>query len=277
MDKLFSWLLTAALACAWTVPAAAQSNADQLLLEIKVALFDQHWQEALGKARRLQSEFPNDRRKSQAIYYEADALQGLERRSESLQRFEAAMQAGLNDTLQEQARLSIIDLAVELWQQGDKTYIGRVLDELGKDNRRTRYYAALRLSYVNDRSVARRAVPVLREILEDEDEEDLRNRATLALLRIDPRLSPSNGGSSAGTKGSRLRIKIEADGEEVVSLSLPLSLARALFQAIPREAKEEMERNGIADADKLLEELMASKTNVLEFRSRDGYFRIWIE
>ncbi|HSR66770.1 MAG TPA: hypothetical protein VLU25_02420 [Acidobacteriota bacterium] len=277
MDKVLSLLLTAALVCALAASAAAQSDADQLLLEIKVALFDQNWEEALGKARRLQRDFPDDRRKAHAIYYEADALQGLERRAESLRRFEAARQAGLNDTLEEQARLSIIDLAVELWQQGDTDYIGRALDELGKDNRRTRYYAALRLSYVDDKSVASRAVPVLREILEKEADEDLRNRATLALLRIDPRLSPSNSGSSAGTQGRRLRIKIEADGEEVVSLSLPLSLARALFQAIPRDAKDELERNGIGDAEKLLEELLESKTNVLEFRSSDRYFRIWIE
>ncbi|HSR52215.1 MAG TPA: hypothetical protein VLV83_15420 [Acidobacteriota bacterium] len=260
----------------FTTPAA-QANAEELLAEIKLALFDRKWREARDNARRLQDRFPNDRRFAQAVYYEAEALKGLERREDALKRYEAALESrgdGLNSTLREEANLSVIDLAVELWQQGERAYIGRVLQSLGDANPRVRYFSALRLSYVDDKDLARRSVPVLNEI-RDREEGEIRDRAYLALLRIDPRLVRSDRGEDSG-KGL-LRITMEADGEEMLSLSFPLSLARALLHAIPREAKEELRRNGIENADQLLEELMNSRAKVLEFRSSEGHFRIWIE
>ena len=263
---------------------AQQPSAENLLREIKLALFDSRWDQALESARRLQSRFPDSPLAGQALFYEAQALENKGSQAEALRKYDRFVDRPqtAGSLLVQQAQLSIINLAVELYRQGDKSWIGRTRQALSSRDQALRYYAALRLSAVADKGEARRAVPVLREILGNEQEADLRNRAILALLRIDPKLAGeqnrrgSSGKGRAGA-GQRLNLEIVAEGEATVSLSFPLSMARWMIDAIPRDALRELEREGI-DARNLIEELQrAGGLNIVEVRSKDALFRIWID
>ncbi|MEE8587455.1 MAG: hypothetical protein V3T83_21670 [Acidobacteriota bacterium] len=263
---------------------AQQPSAENLLREIKLALFDSRWDQALDSARRLQSRFPDSPLAGQALFYEAQALESKGSQAEALRKYDrfADRSRTAGSLLVQQAQLSIINLAVELYRQGDKSWIGRARKALSSRDQALRYYAALRMSAVPDKGEARRAVPVLREILGNEQDADLRNRALLALLRIDPKLAEeqSRRGSSGRGRarpGQRLNLEIVAEGEATISLSFPLSMARWLIDAIPRDALRELEREGI-DARNLIEELQrAGGHNIVEVRSKDALFRIWID
>ncbi len=263
---------------------AQQPSAQKLMRDIKLALFDSRWDEALQSARRLQSRFPDSPLAGQALYYEAKALESKGSLAEAVRKYDrfADQPRDAGSLLLQQARLSIINLAVELYRQGDKSWIRRTRQALSSRDQALRYYAALRLSAVPDKSESGRAVPVLREILGNEPDADLRDRAILALMRIDPKLAEGQnrrGGSArrrAGV-GQRLNLEIVAEGEATVSLSFPLSMARWLVDSIPRDALRELEEEGI-DARNLIDELQrAGGQNIVEVRSKDALFRIWID
>lgn len=263
---------------------AQQPSADDLLREIKLALFDSQWEKALDSARRLQASFPDSPLSAQALYYEAQALENQGEPAEAIRKYDSFVDhpRGAGSLLVQQAQLSIINLAVDRYRQGDKSWIGRVRRALSSRDQALRYYAGLRLSAVPDKGEARRAVPVLREILAKEKDAELRDRAILALLRIDPKLAEeqnrrNSSGRRQASSGQTLNLEIVAEGEATVSMSFPLSMARWLVDAIPADALRELEDEGI-DARNLIEELQkAGGRNIVEVRSKDALFRIWID
>lgn len=281
-------ILAAMAAVLMLLPAgrveALQPSPEDLLREVKLALFDSQWQKALDSARRLQADFPDSSLAAQALYYEAQALENQGAQAEAIRKYDRFTDrpGSAGSLLVQQAQLSIINLAVELYRQGDKSWIGRVREALSSREQALRYYAALRLSAVPDKGEARRAVPVLREILAKEQDADLRDRAILALLRIDPKLAEEQsrqGGSGrrSSPSGQTLNLEIIAEGEATVSMSFPLSMARWLVDAIPADALDELKQEGI-DPRNLIEELQkAGGRNIVEVRSKDALFRIWIQ
>ena len=152
----------------------------------------------------------------------------------------------------------------------------RYLD--GRD-KALRYFSALKISYISDKGVCGKAVPVLKEILRSEEDEELRNRASIALLRCDPKLAqdPDLNAVRSSRRGPNrsIRVVVIEEGVEVAKLNLPLSLARAISQLIPDEARRELRREGI-DPENLVEELMRMR-DILEVKTQDGLLRIWIE
>jgi hypothetical protein len=177
-----------------------------------------------------------------------------------------------------EARSSAIRLTVELHRSGGKGYLDRALRTLREPDRDLSFLAALQLSRLPEEAVRRRAVPVLQRELRETADPEVRNQASLALLRIDPRLL--EGGAEREPQGRRgssvrsLRLVIAGDGEEL-RLALPISLARLLLSSLPDSAREDLRRGGI-EADNLVEEL-SKAGEILEIKTSDGLIRIWIE
>ncbi len=274
-----SWvrrLLAAALLAGAFASAVAQDEADRLLDAIKLALFDRDWQTALDQSRSLQQGFPDSVHAGEAIYFEAQALERLGRLKDALDRYQQLVRRprGVGELHLGQAHLSSVSIAVDLCRQGDCSRLSIAEDALSSSDKGRRYYAALRLSFVPVKSRARRAVPVLREILRAEGDDEIRNRANLALLRIDPKLVERQA-AQLGIAGRTLNLEVFDKDDLIVDLVLPLSLADFLVDVIPDEALDDLRKEGLDPRD-LVRSIERSPQRILTIRANDFLFRIWI-
>jgi hypothetical protein len=150
---------------------------------------------------------------------------------------------------------------------------------LSSSNRAVRYYAAIQLSFVEDRRAKQRALPVLKEILKESRDDELRDRAKLAVLRIDPDAYEEYGEQNEDSRVRVMYIRIYKRGADqpVLKLNIPWALADLAFSAISEEDKASLRRKGY-DLDRILRQLADMQGEVLEINDESGgvTFRIWI-
>ncbi len=139
-----------------------------------------------------------------------------------------------------------------------------------------RYYAAVKMSYVDNKRRAEIALPVLKKILKEENDGELRDRAKLAILRIDPEGLNDFTQDRYEPQISIFSIEVIKEGVISFSLNIPWSLADLAFGAIPEEEKALMKREGY-DLDKIIQELTRFKGNVIEFRNNGTIVRLWVK
>lgn len=272
---MFSVLLLQALL--WPVTVEAQS-AEELMRTAKLAIFDQNWQDALTTLRRLQSEYPRSPVALQSQFYEARVLENLGNEEQAIRTYEEFLSDSSQDsTLARDARSSIVKLSTRLYRAGNTRYIDRTIEALNSPDQELRFLAAVQLSYIRDPDINRKAVPILQAARSRRGSAEVENQATLALLRIDPKLLEAGEKPAPPDKGRRtLSVAILVDGEETFKLSFPLSLARMLFSALPDDAKEDLNEEGL-NPENILQQL-ESGNEIIEVRSSDGeVFRLWIE
>jgi len=261
--------------------AAAQTGADEKLFQdAKILLFDEKWDAARQKLDEILREYPSSALIHQAHFYKAKCLakQGGHP-SEALDAYEAYLAGRDRDpSLAEEADTSVIDLASELYARGDKSSVAKIVDRLGSANRVVRYYAAFKLSSVADKSASEKAVPVLRRIVEEERDADLRDRARVALLRISPDAlkQVEEDRDPSGGRMLKIRVTVRGSREPEISLNLPWALADLALRAIPEEDRTSLKSQGY-DLDKIIDQLTKSKESLIEIRSQDRTIKIWIE
>lgn len=270
-------LMFLALLC---IRAAPQDRPDEALFrDAKILIFDKNWDEALSRLNRLMKDYPESDWFSQALFYKGRCLQ--EKPGEARAAFRAYREylrrSDRNASLAEESEIAIIDLAYEMFENGETSMGKEIERRLNSSNRVVRYYAAFKLSYVEDQIAARRSVPVLKAILEQEDDAELRDRAKIALLRIDPEELEAVEGTS-GNRAKILKIRVFRKGMKrpELSLDIPWALADLALSAIPAEEREEMREEGY-DLDKIIRELTEVKGNIISIQSDEKLFKIWIE
>jgi hypothetical protein len=256
-------------------PLLAQGDDAALLRQAKISMFDQQWESALNGLRELQSRFPNSALIPQALFYEALALEKSARKEPAILKYRQFLnRAGNLTALKENARRSMVELSVQLYREGNRQHIQQALDAVKGPDSSLRNFAAIQLSYISDAEIAEQAVPALRQIAETTDDPELRNQATLALLRINPSLlRPEPSRPTPPGKLLRLQI-IEGEGTRV-EMNFPLSLAQLLINALPENARLQLREKGI-EADSLMRDLQRSG-NVLDIQADSTRIRIWIE
>jgi hypothetical protein len=171
---------------------------------------------------------------------------------------------------------------VKLAKAGKTRHAAVALDALADPNRTVRYFAALQLASLGPEA-GKAAVPVLREILAEERDEDLRERAKLALLRVD-RQSLASEASPAprarGREASWVRVRIYEKGASrpQVSINLPVALADLVFKSLPDDAIADLRREGY-DARTFWERLkQTGPAEILTIEGKDGErIQVWIE
>ena len=144
-----------------------------------------------------------------------------------------------------------------------------------------RYYAAYEMSYIVDKEIALQAVPVLQFILQEEDDDRLRDRAKIALLRIDPDIVREMEEESAVFFHDRLlKISVHKIGKKNPEffISIPWSLADLVFSVIPEQSRISMRKQGV-NIDKIVSDLTKLKGSVFEIKDDEEgiVIRIWIE
>ena len=275
---LLIWLI---LGCCLTAASPAFGSADDLLQEAKLAMFDGRWSEALEKLRSLRTDpTANEPLRTNALFYEARALEKLNRRDEALPIYEAFLSRNQTESaLSHEARFSTVRLAVELYRSGNRRFVDRAVGALTSQDKSLRLMAAIQLSYVADHRLKRMAVPILLDAIEDSADPEALNQATLALLRIDPTLLEKKDGRQENqpgrSQGRSLHVTFQGPGGESFRLNLPVSLARLVLTSLPDEARASLEEKGV-QLDKLVEELSLS-VEVVEIKTEDGLVRIWID
>ncbi|HXK12570.1 MAG TPA: hypothetical protein VMT70_23240, partial [Vicinamibacteria bacterium] len=233
--------LAALLVAALLLPDAAWALADaEKLRTAKALFFDRQYSEAREAWQAVRTSGGADAQA--ALYWIARCSESLKESERALAEYDAYVAARPPDhTLVEEAKTSRVALAVNLAKAGKTRYVGVALEGLSDPSRTVRYFAALQMASLGP-DVGRPAVPVLREILAQEKDQDLVERAKLALLRLDPsalapEASPERAPRSKGRarEASWVRVRIYDPGASrpKVSINLPVALADLVFKSLP--------------------------------------------
>jgi tetratricopeptide (TPR) repeat protein len=280
-------LLAALLACCLG-SGIAQSAGDQTLFnDGKILIFDKNWPGARNVFERVIQEYPRSALVPQAYYYIARCYQFQGNQNEALKAYEIFLQKFPNEPfLPAEARNAVVELAASLFEKGDRTYRNQLESSLKSPNREVRYFAAIRCSQIKDSVLASMSVPVLKEIIAKETEEDLVNRARIALLRLDPAAltrkaeatpEPKKRKAKSDSRMFHLVVSQKGVPEPIVELNIPVSLAQLAVSALDESAREEMRKKGF-DVDNIWEDLKRlGPANILTFRDKENTVKIWIQ
>lgn len=277
-------IMALVIAAATIIAGFAQAGKDQALFnDAKILIFDKKWDEARGAFQRVIREYPSSPIVPQAYYYIARCFQFQGRQEDALQQYESFLKRYPNEPfLPAEARNAIVELAATLHEKGNHAYRDRLVSSLSDPDKAVRYFAAIRSSQLKDRYLASMAVPVLKEIAGKESEQDLVDRARIALLRLEPEALPPPAPESkkraarGDTKMFHLVVSRKGVAEPIVELNIPISLAQMAVSALDESAKREMRKRGI-DVDNIWEELnRLGHTNILTFRDGENLIKLWI-
>jgi len=265
---LLSWLFSGIL--------AAQTGQDAFE-KAKVLIFDKQWAAALKELDKVIVNHADGRYYASALFYRGKCQEELGAKKQALESYEIFVKASGSSNLAEEARISIIDLAAALYREGEKNYLQKMLEPLGLENKVVSYYAAFKLSYLPDRKIAGRALPVLQAILDREKDEELRDRAKIAVMRIDPARLREMAGPQRSAAGKMLKIRIlnKTDKKESVSLNIPLALADLALKSLDAEQKRALQKEGY-NLDKILEQLTGKGMKV-DIKDEDSVIQLWVE
>ena len=255
----------------------AAEPGDELFEKAKTLIFDKQWADALKNLDEVIARYADGRYYATALFYRGKCQEELGARKPALESYEKFVAIAPGSNLAEEALVSIIDLAAGLYQAGEKSYLQKILALLGNENKVVSYYAAFKLSYLPDRGGAARALPVLQGILDKEKDEELRDRAKIAIMRIDPARLKGTDHRGGGLAGKMLKIRIvEKDNPDgKVSLSIPLALADLALKSLGAEEKQALKKEGY-NIDQLLEQLI-DKGMKIDIQDEGNVIQIWIE
>lgn len=266
------------------IGAAGQATPEERLFErAKGLFFDGKWEDAQETFEDLLDDYPGSPLAPQATFYRAACLarqKGHE--EEALEAYKDYLSIKeKNVSLAREAETSIIDLAYELYKDDEEDYLDEIEQRLENSNRDIRYYAAFKLSLVKDKQIAIQAIPVLERVIVEESDEDLKDRAKIALLRISPDSlrDIENREEKGRSKVLKIRAFVEGRKEPEFSLNIPWALADLALSAIPEKDKIALRREGY-DLDKIIRQLTRMKDHIIEIRpveDKNRIIRIWID
>jgi len=283
---LMAILIGSSLAAAPSVPAAPVPVAEQLR-SAKALFFDGKYAEArqAWEAVRAAARGPES---TSALYWIARCSEKLGEPERALREYESFLAARPADrALVEEARTSRVGIAARLYKAGQKQHALILKAALADSSRTVRYYAALQVATLGP-ELARPAVPVLLEIVKTEKDDDLVERAKLALLRVDPAAltgvpddRPRTAAPpSRSRKAGWIKVRITEKGATApkVSVTMPFALAELVFKSLPDEALRELKSEGY-DAENFWQKLRdMGPTEVIDIEGDHGErVRIWIE
>ncbi len=257
----------------------AASSADRALLtEAKIKVLDKQWKEGISLLDSFIKKYPTSRYLDQAYFYKGKCHTELKDYRKSIEAYENFVRISKNESLLEQANVSIINNAYALHEKGNDKYLKKIYSFLSNRNKPIlRYYSALKLSYSENSKIAAKSVPVLLEILEHEKDEELRDRAKIAILRVDPsKLNRIEKYEKISTKTIIIEVFDKKVRKVTSRISIPLALADIGLKALSEEHREFLRNNEYDIAD-ILNKLSNSKEEIISFDTADNLIKVWIE
>jgi len=252
---------------------------EKLFMEAKILIFDKEWKKAQEKLEQIIEEYPDSPWFSQAVFYRAKCLKeqkGKER--DALKAYQDYLERkDRNKSLAEDAETDIIELAYKLYQRGRRSYLSEIEKRLSSPNRVVRYFAAIKLSQVKDKRISAKAVPVLKEIIQKERDDELRDRAKIALLRIDPDTLKDLEDEMPERRALLLKIRVWKHGKLTLKINIPWALADLALGSMSEEERAELREEGY-DLDTITKTLIEEGEIIhIENPEEGTVIKIWIE
>ena len=248
----------------------------ELFNKAKLSLFDKQWQQALQDLDTLIDNYPDSSFLPLALYYKAKCFEETGRPLEAVKIYETYIGISGNEGLREEASVAIIDMYALLGKGGDAGYYNKVRGFLDSKTLSVRYYSAFKLSYVRDKTIARAAVPVLKRIVAVETDQELVDRANIALMRIDPSyLKKTAKRNVANPTVLKIRVFNKKSKKDSLSLNIPFALARLALDALPADDREKLKNAGY-NIETIIESLVETG-EILKIAGAEEVLRIWIE
>jgi len=269
-------ILLAAGLGAW----AQQAADEKLFQEARLLILDERWEPAQAKLEEFLDKYPKSAFFPQALYYKAKCLEEREKDREALAVYKEYLRLkDKNKNLAEDAEGSVIEIAFRFYEKGDKSHLGEIEERLESPSKVVRYYAAIKLSFVKEKDIATKGIPILKSIIRDERDTELTDRARIALLRVSPE-SLSDLEQRTERKARMLRFQVYDNRLKKleVAVSIPWALADLFLSAVPEKERQEMRAEGY-DIDRILRDLQSAKGTIIEINvAKEGkIIKIWIE
>ncbi|MBP6703053.1 MAG: hypothetical protein KBH14_05705 [Vicinamibacteria bacterium] len=265
------------------------------LNEAKALFFDRKYEESRAKwAEIALAPGPNS---EAASYWIARCSESLGETERAFREYGVFLDLPPTDTrLAEEAEISRVGLATKLTRAGKPGFLTAVIRSLGDDRAPVRYFGALQVGSLPNLVDARKATPVLREIVSASKDADIVERAKLQLLRLEPRslakappapprpsatpkrVSPRSEEKEPEGPARLLRIRISKGGKQTVAVTVPFSLAEFVFGSLPDSAKRSLEGKGY-DADGFWKRLRSLNIReIVSIVGEDGEtIEVWVE
>jgi hypothetical protein len=274
-------------------PAAGQT--DERLRAAKELVFDKKYAEARA-AWHVVLDSAKGPDADTAAFWIARCSESLGENERALREYGSFLDRKPADrALAEEARTSRVGLATRLYKAGVRQYLSVLNAALGDSSRTIRYYAALQFASLGA-PVGLPALPALKQIIAQEKDEDLVERAKLGLLKLDPEAlaglatappapavrvpapAPLPAPAPKPARWIRVRVYDKGRTEPEVSINLPLGLAEMVFKSLPDQARRELRQKGY-DADNFWQRLKAlGPTEIIDIRGDSGEkIQIWLE
>lgn len=276
----------ALLAAGLSLPSPARAQADaEALRQAKALFFDREYAEARATWQRVLDGGGGEG--ASPLYWIARCSESLGESERALGEYARFLAARPSDrTLAEEAKTSRVALAVKLAKSGNASHLQVPREALADPSRTVRYFAALQLASLGP-GAGKPAVPVLREILAKEKDEDLVERAKLALLKVDRRAldaaatpAPAAETPSRARAAAWVRVRIYERGETKpsVAINVPMALADLVFKALPDDAIADLRKEGY-DARSFWEAVKKTgPAEILTIEGKDGErIQVWLE
>lgn len=264
------------IGCLLIVPLYAESEKD-IFDKARIALFDRKWDEALSGLNRLLTQYPNSGYKGQVLFYKGKCYEEKNAMQQAVDSYNAFLKISSNESLNEEASRAIIDMNYSLYRStGNKKYLGEITNFLSNRQKVVKYFAAFKLSYVDDKTYASKSIPVLKQIVESDDDKDLVDRAKIALMRVNPsvlkEVAPSQSNEN---KLLSIRVFDKHSKSDSFSIKIPFMLARLALDSLSNKDKILLKKEGY-DLNKIIETLVKTK-ELLRFESEDTVITIKLE
>jgi len=242
----------------------------------RILLFEKKWEQSLEIWNRILDEYPKSKYFQVALFYKSKCLEELKSFKVAIDSYSKYLKISKNINLKEEATVAMIDLYFKLYHKGEKKYLNKIVDFLDSKQRTVQYFAAFKLSYSKDKMMASKAVPILKRMISIENDEELKDRAKIALMRINPEyLRKSSKRKSIGARTLHIQVYNNRLGKETFSLAIPFMLAKLALDSIPEEEKKKLKKRGY-NIDQVIRALV-EEGEVFKIVDENGVFKIWIE
>jgi hypothetical protein len=308
----------AAAAC-MVVPAggafAGPGSEDELLRQIKSDVFEQKWDAVLAGCDQFIRSFTSSPSLPRAYYYRAQGLEHIKgREAEAIDAYAAFLKKFPSSpgTLAEDATLSRITMATSLYLKSDRRFVG-VLTENMDARGYPRVYAAIQASKIDHNVARQKALPILKQCVQTEKDEELKNECVLAMLRIDPAALPVPTPPAAGrvdvtrpvpaapkVKGGppppppppgapgeaklfRIEVFNKQNKQVSVRVNMPLAFAELALQSLGEAygpmIEEQLKMKGLSgNLNQFIEALKkGGKQTLVEVETGEESIKIWVE
>jgi hypothetical protein len=277
----------------WSPAASVTMSEEDLVRQIKSDAFDEKWDAVMTDCETMIAAFPSSQSLPWATFYRAKALQHIPgREQDALDAYTAFVgKFPAETTLREDATLSRLGLARDLWLKGKRDTIAilmKGLEEKGYPG----IYAAIQISQLDHKPAKSRALPVLKDCSANEKDQEVRNECTIAILRIDPSqvpdtkpapVKPVPPGSTATSEPRLIRLEVRAKGSDkiTVAVNLPIAFAEALLSSLSEfdqgQVAAELKKKHI-DLDNIWKSLKGlGRQTLVQIETEEQNIRIWLE